>query len=66
MTNWVNILIIAIILINTVSAIYTVFRQERPVATIWAWLLVLILLPGLGFVIYFSWGGRFLISRSFN
>ncbi|MHB2040379.1 cardiolipin synthase [Aerococcus mictus] len=58
MTNWVNILIIAIILINTVSAIYTVFRQERPVATIWAWLLVLILLPGLGFVIYFFLGRK--------
>ena len=56
--NGVTLFILGIFLINTASAIYTVFRQERPVATIWAWLLVLILLPVLGFVIYFFLGRK--------
>lgn len=41
------------IVINTLLAVFTVFRDKsRDIASIWAWLLALIMLPGLGFLIY--------------
>lgn len=39
-------------LINVILAIIIIFRQRRDIAAIWAWLLVLFLLPVIGFVIY--------------
>lgn len=59
-------LITNLIIINTFLAIITVFRQERPVSTIWAWLLVLLLLPGVGFVVYFFFGRRISNKRIFQ
>lgn len=50
--------ILILLLLNTIAAIYTVFKESRPVSTIWAWLLVLILLPGIGFIIYFFVGRK--------
>lgn len=48
-----------LIIINTIFAIITVFRQkDRDIATVWAWLLVLILLPGIGFLIYLFLGRK--------
>lgn len=38
--------------LNLILAIITVFRQPRDIAAIWAWLLVLILLPVVGFIMY--------------
>lgn len=51
----INILIV----INTIGAIITVFRQRnRDIASVWAWLLVLVLLPGIGFIIYVFLGRK--------
>lgn len=50
--------LIILLIINTLAAIFTVFREPRPVSTIWAWLLVLILLPGFGFIIYYFVGRK--------
>lgn len=48
-----------LLFINTIGAIITVFRQKnRDIATVWAWLLVLVLLPGIGFVIYLFFGRK--------
>ncbi len=45
-------LISLIFIINIVGAIYTVFHEKRDVAATWAWLITLVMLPGIGFIIY--------------
>ena len=51
-------LFIIFLIVNTIGAIFTVLRSVRDIATTWAWLLVLIFLPGIGFVIYLFVGRR--------
>ncbi|MDD6431632.1 MAG: cardiolipin synthase [Lactobacillaceae bacterium] len=58
-------IILAIILINEIAAIYTVFREKRDIAATWAWLLVLTLIPVIGFIIY-AFLGRKLPHRRLN
>ncbi|MFD1410903.1 cardiolipin synthase [Lapidilactobacillus gannanensis] len=48
----ITLIIIGLLLINTVIAIITVFHRPRSIAATLAWLLVLILLPGVGFLAY--------------
>lgn len=48
---WIDIWHI-IIFTNTILALWTVFHRKRSVATSWAWLIVLIIFPVIGFVIY--------------
>ncbi|WDC92047.1 cardiolipin synthase [Latilactobacillus curvatus] len=43
---------------NTIGAVITVFRQQRDIAATWAWLLVLIFLPIIGFVLYLFFGKK--------
>lgn len=50
------ILGILIILINIACALSLVFIERREPETTWAWLLILIVLPGIGFLIYLSFG----------
>lgn len=45
-------LIIIILVLNTIGAIFTVLREVRDISTTWAWLLVLIFLPIIGFGFY--------------
>ena len=45
-------IILGIIVINELAAIFTVFRERRDIAATWAWLLVLTLIPVIGFIIY--------------
>lgn len=52
------IILLVLLVANTFGAIITVFSQQRDIASIWAWLLVLIMLPVLGFVIFFFVGSR--------
>ena len=47
--RWV---LLGIIIINELAAIFTVFREKRDIAATWAWLLVLTLIPVVGFIIY--------------
>ncbi|GAP02722.1 cardiolipin synthase [Fructobacillus pseudoficulneus] len=51
-----------IFIINTIFALITVFREPRDIAATWAWILVLTLIPVLGFIIY-SFAGRKLSQR---
>lgn len=45
------------IIINSTLAIFTIFRDKtRDIASIWAWLLALIMLPGIGFIAYLFFG----------
>lgn len=41
-----------IIVINAIGAVFTVFREKRDIAATWAWLLVLVLVPVVGFIAY--------------
>lgn len=53
----VGFIIIGIYLfINIACALSLIFIERREVETTWAWLLILLLLPGLGFVLYLSLG----------
>lgn len=47
----VQLLVILILLVNTVYAFWTVFRNTRDIASSWAWLLVL-LVPVIGPIVY--------------
>lgn len=50
--NVIKWLLITIVVINEIAALFTVFREKRDIAATWAWLLVLLLLPVVGFIIY--------------
>lgn len=54
MVTWevIKMVIDFIILVNVIGAIFTVFREKRDIAATWAWLLVLVMLPVIGFLIY--------------
>lgn len=45
-------------LINIAFAIWTVFRTRRDIASTWAWLLVLSVLPVIGFILYLFVGRK--------
>lgn len=64
MLTWeiIRWILLAIIIINTAIALFTVFREKRDIAATWAWLLVLIFLPVVGFIIY-AFLGRKLPAR---
>lgn len=58
MQSFFDWIIFGIIFVNSIFALITVFSQERQVAAIWAWILVLVLLPGFGFILYYFLGRR--------
>lgn len=41
-----------LIVINTVGAFITVFRKPRSIASVLAWMMTLVFLPGIGFILY--------------
>ena len=45
-------ILLAIVIINEIAALLTVFREKRDIAATWAWLLVLTLIPVFGFIAY--------------
>lgn len=63
--NFVLILDIIVIL-NTALAFVTVFREKRDIAATWAWMLVLVLLPVVGFIAYAFIGRKLPKNRMFR
>ncbi|GAY72549.1 cardiolipin synthase [Lentilactobacillus kosonis] len=55
-----------IVVINAAFAILTVFREKRDIAAIWAWLLVLVFLPIIGFIAYAFIGRKLPKNRLFK
>ncbi|WP_423189579.1 cardiolipin synthase [Alkalibacterium sp. f15] len=56
-----------VIFLNSILALFTVFREkERDIAAIWAWLLVITMLPGFGFVIYLFLGRKISKEKTFD
>jgi cardiolipin synthase len=51
-------LVITIIVINAILAMITVFYQSRDIASTWAWLLVLLVLPVVGAVLFWVFGRK--------
>lgn len=52
-TNMViNIILITSFILNLIFAFTIIFMERRSAGSIWAWLLVLVLIPILGFIIY--------------
>lgn len=58
--------IILIVIINCLIAIYTVFHEKRDISAIWAWLLVLIVFPVVGFLFYAVFGRKITNKKIFN
>lgn len=54
--NWIFQAILIFILLNTIVALVTVFHRRRSIISTLAWLLVLTLLPGIGFIIFGFFG----------
>lgn len=50
--------LLVLLFLNTLAAILTVFRRPRSIASVFAWLLALVFLPGLGFFLYLFAGRR--------
>lgn len=43
---------ILLLFINTIAALITVFRRPRSIQSVLAWMIALVLLPGIGFLLY--------------
>ncbi|MBP2100336.1 cardiolipin synthase [Enterococcus rivorum] len=55
MTIFILVLLFLLVL-NTTVALITVFRKQRSIASIFAWIMTLVFLPGIGFLIYIFCG----------
>ncbi|WP_373300827.1 cardiolipin synthase [Levilactobacillus wangkuiensis] len=55
-----------IVLVNSTLAFVTVFREKRDIAATWAWMLVLVLLPVVGFIAYAFIGRKLPKGRMFR
>ena len=44
------------ITINTIGAFITIFRKPRSIASIFAWMMTLVFIPGFGFLLYLFCG----------
>lgn len=64
--NWAHIIFEAIVYLNAVLAFVTVFREPRDISATWAWLLVLVFLPIIGFIAYAFVGRRLPKNRLFQ
>ncbi|KRL74403.1 cardiolipin synthetase [Ligilactobacillus saerimneri DSM 16049] len=62
----IGYILLALLVINTGGAVVTVFWEKKDIAVIWAWLLVLILLPGVGFILYLFVGKGINSSKIFD
>jgi len=55
-----------IVVVNSALAFVTVFREKRDIAATWAWMLVLVLLPVVGFIAYAFIGRKLPKGRMFR
>ncbi|MER2174514.1 MAG: cardiolipin synthase [Carnobacterium sp.] len=64
--NIILYIILGLYFLNVLLSIITVFREKRDIAATWAWLLVLILLPGIGFIFYLFIGKKLTREKIFD
>ena len=51
-----NIVLISAFILNLIFAFTIIFMERRSAGSIWAWLLILVLIPILGFIVYLLFG----------
>lgn len=61
-----GIIVLIIWLLNLLAAIITVFHEKRDISTTWAWLLVLVFIPVLGFILYLFVGRKISHDKIFT
>lgn len=61
-----ELIISIVIILNTLAAMITIFRETRDVSSTWAWLLVLMLLPVVGFILYLFVGKKISSDNIFD
>lgn len=49
-------LAIAVVVLNIIFSLSLIFIERKDPTTTWAWLLILLVLPGVGFVLYLMFG----------
>ena len=54
----INLLLYLFFGVNIIATIIIVFKEPREISAIWAWLLVLLIFPGIGFVLYLFIGKK--------
>ncbi len=64
--NVVALIVAIILVINIIGAIITLLLERRDAASLWAWILVLTLIPVLGFVLYLFVGRRLTNAKIFR
>ena len=52
----INIILITAFILNLIFAFIIIFMERRSAGSIWAWLLVLVFLPIVGFILYLLLG----------
>lgn len=53
---WLHDLLRVIVITNTILTFYIVFHRRRSVSTTWAWLIILLVFPVLGLILYAFFG----------
>jgi cardiolipin synthase len=66
MADYVFGILALALFLNTLGAVVAVFREKRDIASIWAWMIVLILLPFIGFILFFLIGSRISNKRVYR
>lgn len=64
--NIVGLVIAGLLTINIIGAIITLFLERRDTASLWAWIMVLTLVPVVGFVLYLFIGRRITNTKIFR
>ncbi|AVH45691.1 MULTISPECIES: cardiolipin synthase [Staphylococcus] len=62
----INIILIAAFILNLIFAFVIIFMERRSAGSIWAWLLVLVFLPIIGFILYLLLGRQIQRNRIFK
>ena len=62
----INVILISAFILNLIFAFTIIFMERRSAGSIWAWILVLLLLPILGFIIYLLFGRQIQRERIFS
>ena len=57
---------VVIVVINMLLSFSLIFIERKEPQTTWAWLLIMIILPGIGFIIYMLLGQNFSRERLFK
>ncbi|MEF9952347.1 MAG: cardiolipin synthase [Clostridium sp.] len=64
--NSLAIIAAVFVILNITCVLSLIFIERREVETTWAWLIILLLLPGVGFIIYLAFGQNLSREKMFR